>query len=253
MQSLARTRWPGKATIFTLLLLGAVACGLRAETYKVLAYTPANPPYNIDNGKQMSGIFIDLFAAIGAITGDRFEFHRLPISRGLKAFEQGLIDIEPGIAPVWREHMPVTGLYSIPFGSSQEVMVFAPGKKFSVKSPKDLLGKEVGIVRGFHYPLFDEVLQQGQIILWDNQSEWLLLKQLSLGRIDQVVVSLAAIEYFKKIHPEWASLEIGDVIMSNAVSMRVHPSKPDLLARINQAIEELQANGELQRIYDKYR
>ena len=253
MQNYARTRWPGKATLLTLLLLGVAACGLRAETYRVLAYTPANPPYNIDNGKQMSGIFIDLFAAIGAITGDRFEFHRLPISRGLKAFEQGRIDIEPGIAPVWRQHMAVAGLYSVPFGSSREVMVFAPGKKFPVRAPEDLLGKEVGIVRGFHYPLFDEVLRQGRITLWDNQSEWLLLKQLSLGRIDQVVVSQAAIEYFQKIHPEWAALEIGDVIMSNAVSMRVHPSKRALLTRLNLAIEQLLANGEMQRIYDKYR
>jgi polar amino acid transport system substrate-binding protein len=248
---LIRSIWFCGLSVATLYLL--LACSIcMADTFSYIAYDPPNEPHHFAKGSQNLGINGDILAEIGKITGDNFEVHYYPVARALYLFDHGLIDIEPGISPQWRNKSSVKALYSVPFGNSTEVVLFSPGNKIAITEPQVLFGKQVGIVRGYSYPKYDNYFDTGDIIKINNVSETLLLKQLLHGRLQQIFIGLQTILYMQKTHPEYRQFEIGDVISELPVMLRIQPSKADALPRINAAISQLLANGTIKKIYQKY-
>jgi polar amino acid transport system substrate-binding protein len=239
-----------------LFLLGSWS--LNANTYKVIAYNPPNPPHNIQikegqGASKLSGIFSDIFIRIEEITGDKFIMVQMPAARALIQFELGRVDIEPGINPIWRSSAIEKGLYSIPYKLTEEVIVFRSGEQFPVKEPKDLFGQKVGIVRGFTYPWFESAFTLGKINKILNKSEGLLVKQLLARRVDQIFISKASIEYMKRNDPALNDIVIGDVVSSVEVMMRVHPSKSELLPRLNKALKQMIDDKSIDKIIAKYK
>ncbi len=241
----------GYITIFFCFLANA-------DTYTVVLYTPANPPYTIsfDDNLGLSdtqGIFVDLFSHIGKLTGDEFKFVKMPVGRALKEFVQGNVDIEPGVNPKWRQDAGIVSLYSIAYSHSEEVILFRAGEEFSVKDATDLYGKTVGVVRGFTYPKFSQAIKEGKIKLILNKSQDLLVYQLIKKRVDRIFVGKATIEYLQKTDPKINKLVVGDIISSVEVMMRVHPNKKELLPRLNNALEQMMHNKIIKKIINKYR
>jgi polar amino acid transport system substrate-binding protein len=242
-----------KVCILCMCLCTGHVVNANAKSYKVLLYAPDNPPYVILDDPENPGIFMDVFASVSKITGDTFKFVHQPIARGLFEFDEGRIDIEPGVNPNWRKHLKVVGLYSVPYAMSEEVIVFAPGYKKEVNGPADLLDDIVGIARGFSYPRFDAAFSTDSIIRVNNVSQTHLMEQLLKSRFTQIFVGLNTIRYFQATRPEYRVLEIGNVVDEQQVMMRVHPKNAELLPRLNAAIEQLIDHGEIKGIYDKYR
>ena len=224
-----------------------------AESYTVVVYKPNNPPYVVVDDPWRKGIFVDLFDAIGRITGDSFTFVHMPVARALKEFDKGKVDIEPGVTPDWRRHMSVLGHFSIPYEVSQEVVIFAPGKSQKVNKPADLYDKAVGTVRGFSYPHYDAAFASGMIHRVDGLSQTQLIEQLLAGRLDQAFVGLNTIRYFAKVMPKYRVLEIGQVVDEHRISLRVHPDHKALMPRLNEAISQLLEQGVIDQIYANYR
>lgn len=236
--------------LWVLLSLTPVS---HAKTYRVLLYSPNNPPYVVMDSPGKPGIFIDIFDRLSELTGEKFEFVHQPIARGLFEFDEGRIDIEPGVNPNWRTHLKVQGLYSISYGISEEVIVFAPGFKKEVKDPSDLFEEIVGIARGFSYPRFDAAFSTDSIIRVNNVSQTHLIEQLLKQRFKQIFVGLNTIRYFQSIKPEFQVLEIGDIVDQQDVMMRVHPQHEALLPSLNGALQKMLKDGDIDKIYAKYR
>lgn len=247
-----------KITWYFVYIIILTCWPLCANTYTVISYNPPNPPHNIQNEDQqgklkISGIFTDMFIRIGEITGDKFIMVKIPVARGLREFELGHVDIEPGISPDWRLDAKVQGVYSISYDNVEEVIVFRSGEQFEVKAPHDLFGRTVGIVRGFSYPLFETAITSGNVRQVLNKSENLLVKQLLAKRIDQIFISKLSLEYMKKHDPRLNVLVIGDVVSSVDVMMRIHPSKSELLPRLNKALQQMINDQSIEKILAKYK
>lgn len=198
-------------------------------------------------------LFVDILSAVSDLTELEFEFHVLPVAKGLQEFNLGRIDLEPGVHPIWRTYQSVHGVYSIPYAKSTEVIVFAPGQKKTVTHPSHLAGEIIGTTRGFSYPDFDSAFSSGMITRLDNLSQSLIIEQLFAGRFQQIFVGRSTILYFQKIRPEMQVLVIGNVVEEKEVMMRVHPSKEHVLESLNAALKTLLSRGEIKNIYDKYR
>lgn len=242
--------------LYILLLL--TSWPLSANTCTVISYDPPNPPHNIqiiddDGNPIISGIFYDIFDRIGTITGDKFIMLQMPAARAILEFDLGRVDIEPGINPTWRSHAKEKGVYSIAYISVDEVIVFRSGEQFNVKIPEDLFGRKVGIVRGFSYPWFESAFMSGDIEQALNMSESLLVKQLLLKRVDQIFISKESIEYMKKNDPVLSELMVGDIVSSVEVMMRVHPTKSELLPRLNKALKQMINDKSIEKIFTKYK
>jgi polar amino acid transport system substrate-binding protein len=219
-----------------------------ADTFEVGFYD--YPPMMIEEGRR--GIYQDILDALAELTGDRFNVQYYPYPRLGLLFNEGQLDIEPGVYPGWVHNQSTPGIFSVPFGKVVDVLVFAPGRSFPVKQPEDLRGKSVGLVRGYAYPELATLVASGQLDRRNALNEQQLLSMLAKSRFDQIVVNKAIAQYHMRELPEYRRLEIGDVISSYDVSMRVHPRHQAWLDRLDAAIVQLKQQGVIEKIYASY-
>jgi polar amino acid transport system substrate-binding protein len=238
--------WLFRAT--SVLCLCCLAQGASADTFKVGFYD--YPPMMIEDGR--SGIYQDILDELAKLTGDRFDVQYYPYPRLGLLFNEGQLDIEPGVYPGWVQNQPVPGLFSAPFGKVIDVLVFAPHKAFPVKQPEDLRGKSVGMVRGYAYPELAPLVASGQLDRRNALNEQQLLSMLAKSRFDQIIVNKAVAQYNLLQIAEYRRLEIGDVVSAYDVSMRVQPKHAAWLDRLDAAIVQLKQQGIIEKIYARY-
>ncbi len=231
------------------MLIGVMENIVQAEELRVGAYN--YPPFMISKSK--TGIFNDILIAIGRITGDTFVWSYFPYARLNKNFNNGLFDIEAGSSPAWTKSRKVPGLHTIPYYVLKDVIVFQQGKQVPFKSPIDLQGYKVGVVRGYAFPQFTKAFEQKLIARIDAVDETQLLRMLDHNRIDQIFVNKDLLLYWTKQIPAYKKFEIGAVIGSYEIGIRVQPDKKHLITRFNKAIEQIRYSGEIERIFKKYR
>ncbi|MEO4047324.1 transporter substrate-binding domain-containing protein [Pseudomonas sp. CAU 1711] len=231
------------ALCFTCSMPGALA-----ESFTVGFYD--YPPMMI--AQDRSGIYQDIFDELARLTGDRFDIEYYPYPRIGLLFNEGKLDIEPGVYPGWVQKQATPGLFSAPFGKVVDVLVFAPHKAFSVRQPEDLRGKSVGMVRGYAYPELAPLIAAGQLDRRNGLNEQQLLGMLAKSRFDQVIVNKAVAQYNLLQVADYRQLKIGDVISSYDVSMRIHPKHEAWLDRLDAAIIQLKQQGTIERIYARY-
>ncbi len=225
---------------------------IQAETFRVIIYEPGYPPYAFSEDSSETGIAKDVLLAIGKITGDKFEYEYVSVARGLVYFEENKVDIEPRINPAWRKDSRVPGIYTNPYSKTINILLFRPGKRISVKTSDDLIGKTVGGIRGFVYPMLTEAFSKGEIIREDSVALIHLLRKLEMGRVDQVIITKIYAQYWMKKNPNYRNFEIGDEISNLDVMLRLHPNKKHALKRFNIAIRQMIESGELEKIHARY-
>ncbi len=199
-----------------------------------------------------TGIYKDILHELNKLTGDTYLYSYSSAARVNELFIKGIVDIEPGISPVWRSHTSVPGVYSVPFSESIVLLLFGAGKAFPVKEKQDLFGKELGTVRGYNYFGFNEYFTTNKIMRVDKVNEEQLIHFVGAGRIDQILVEKSVALYHISKNPKYKSLELGDTIESAEISMRVHPSKQHILERMNTAIIQMKMSGMMEAIYRRY-
>lgn len=224
-----------------------------AETFRVMLYTNSFPPYFFEQGDSRSGIIQDVFTALTKETGDNIEYVRVPFKRALYQFETGKIDIEPMSNPVWRQSSALLGIYSIPFAVSEEIVLFNADQYTPVQSPEDLLGKTMGVVMGYHYPVYGPYFDDGRIKPYPLHNENKLIQLLLAGRLDQALMNKTFAQYQIKTERLDDRLVIGEPCSVLDMMIRFHPSKKNAVPRFNKAIRKLLEDGVIEQIYDRYR
>jgi polar amino acid transport system substrate-binding protein len=219
-----------------------------------------------------AGIYYDILQKISQRTSLVFEIEFTPTSRSNALFEQGNIDIEPGINPIWRNHSKIPGSYTIAFAKSEDVLLFKQRNFFTRTSLNHLKGKRVGGIRGFIYPKFKSSFASGYIDRFDLNDGPSLLKFFIADRIEYILINKVVAAYWILNNPEYRYADlssflalknsketeptdflIGDVFSSVDIMLRVHPNKKHVLPLLNKAIAELIAEGEIDKIFAKYR
>ena len=224
-----------------------------AETFRVMLHTGSFPPYFFKEGDSRTGIIRDVFTAITQETGDSIEYIRVPFKRSLRLFETGKIDIEPMTNPAWRTSSSVPGNYSIPFSVSEDIILFRQKQSIAVHSPEDLLGKTLGVIKGYYYPIYEPYFADGRIKANRVSSENKLIQLLLAERLDQVLINKDFAQYQIKIQHYSEQLIVGRSTSVIKQMIRFHPTKKNALPRFNKAIKKLLKNGSIEHIYDRYR
>ena len=234
-------------------LLCCFSLPLSAKTLIVGLTQMGNPPLTFAKQDKRRGIYRAVLAEIGKLSGDKFVFRYFPPKRLLSAFEKGQIHIEPGINPSWRINAKVPGNYTEPFTTSENIVLFAPGKKRNVMRPMDFLNQRIGTIRGYYYPGYMTLFESGRIIREEGDSEYNLLARMAGGRFDQIFVQKDVALYWMNEIPEFSNFEIGPVNFKDPIMLRVHPTVKQAIPRLNQSIVTLRENGTIEKIYQEYR
>ena len=140
--------------------------------------------------------------------------------------------------------------FSTPYPVSGIQALVKKGNEGTIKTANDLKGKKVGVGLGTNYEEWLRQNVQGvDIRTYDDDPT--KYQDLRVGRIDAILVDrLAALDLVKKTKDTLAVT--GDAFSRQESGVAVRKNNEDLLKAVNEAIAEMQKDGTLQALSQKW-
>ena len=205
------------------------------------------PPYEMttDSG-EFEGIDIDTAKAIAEKLGLELQIDDMDFDAALLSVQQGKADIVMAGVTVTDERKAVMDFSDSYATGIQSIIV--PNDS-DIASPDDLAGKKIGTQRGTTgYIYCSDDFGDDAVVAYDNGLT--AVQALNNGQVDAVVIDNAPAKEYVAANPGLKILDTAYAQEDYAIG--VAKGNTELLNAINGALEELQADGTLQSIVDKY-
>ena len=212
----------------------------------------AFPPYEMtdDNGNYV-GIDIEVAEAIADKLGLELQVDDMDFDAALLAAQTGKSDMVMAGVTVTEERQTVMD-FSNTYATGIQVVIVPEDS--DIASIDDMTGKMIGVQRGTTGDLYcsasveDGGFGEENVTPYDNGLT--AVQALMNGQVDCVVIDNAPAQEFVAANP---GLKILDTEYANEeYAIGVAKGNTQLLDAINGALEELQADGTVQSIVDKY-
>ena len=237
--------------ILFALLITARAYGGGPVVYAV---TSVNwEPYWLTSDQKNDGILSDVMVELDRrIPHFLFSSPQLPVKRSRLIFTEGGTIIECCVNQNWRDGYDSGGqtIWSDVVMFTEEILLFPKGASFPVTQLGDLKGKTIATIFGYGYA------GENQFTRHDTMDNIAQLGMVALGRADAAIIDRYEYQYMLRhsdaIQAIADKLEKGPVINRTALKMRIHSSRPDLVAPINNAINDMKTDGTIGKIISSY-
>lgn len=207
----------------------------------------AFPPYEMtaDDGS-FEGIDIDVAAAIADKLGLELQVDDMDFDAALLAAQNGKSDLVMAGVTVTDERQKVMDFSDTYAEGIQSIIV---PEDSDIATVDDLAGKTIGTQRGTTgYIYCTDDFGEDSVVAYDNGLT--AVQALNNGQVDAVVIDNAPAKEFVAAN---TGLKILDTAYAQEdYAIGVAKGNTALLDAINGALEELQADGTLQSIVDKY-
>ena len=207
----------------------------------------AFPPYEMttDSG-DFEGIDIEVAGAIAEKLGLELQVDDMDFDAALLAAQSGKSDIVMAGVTVTDERKAVMD-FSDSYATGIQSIIVPEGS--DIASPDDLAGKKIGTQRGTTgYIYCTDDFGEDAVVAYD--SGLTAVQALNNGQVDAVVIDNAPAKEYVAANPGLKILDTAYAQEDYAIG--VAKGNTELLNAINGALEELQADGTLQSIVDKY-
>ena len=207
----------------------------------------AFPPYEMttDSG-DFEGIDIEVAGAIAEKLGLELQVDDMDFDAALLAAQSGKSDIVMAGVTVTDERQKVMDFSDTYAEGIQSIIV---PEDSDIASADDLAGKIIGTQRGTTgYIYCTDDFGDENVMAYDNGLT--AVQALNNGQVDAVVIDNAPAKEFVAANPGLKILDTAYAQEDYAIG--VAKGNTELLNAINGALEELQADGTLQSIVDKY-
>ena len=207
----------------------------------------AFPPYEMttDNG-DFEGIDIEVAGAIAKKLGLELQVDDMDFDAALLAAQNGKSDMVMAGVTVTDERLKVMDFSDTYAEGIQSIIV---PEDSDIASADDLAGKIIGTQRGTTgYIYCTDDFGEDSVVAYDDGLT--AVQALNNGQVDAVVIDNAPAKEFVAANPGLKILDAAYAQEDYAIG--VAKGNTELLNAINGALEELQADGTLQSIVDKY-
>ena len=239
--------------LLALLVLSAIPLMSLSDPVKYSVTDRSWNPYWIVEPNEVSGILNDIMIELGQRLDISISANnQLPVRRAQYRFKGGDVHIECCVSETWRNSpdQAEVSLWTDEVMTVEEVLIFPPGQSFEFNQLEDLKGKLISTVMGYGYE-GSEFFERSDSI--NNISQ---IQKVALARCDAGIIDRAELAYMLKhsqlLKEKKVTFEVGPVINRSALKMRIHRSRPELVAPINAAINEMKQDGTVQKIIDRY-
>ena len=207
----------------------------------------AFPPYEMttDSG-DFEGIDVEVAGAIAEKLGLELQVDDMDFDAALLAAQNGKSDIVMAGVTVTDERQKVMDFSDTYAEGIQSIIV---PEDSDIASADDLTGKAIGTQRGTTgYIYCTDDFGEDNVIAYDDGLT--AVQALNNGQVDAVVIDNAPAKSFVEANPGLKILDTAYAQEDYAIG--VAKGNTALLDAINGALEELEADGTLQAIVDKY-
>lgn len=236
-----------------VLVLGSLGMAQKFRTFpeikqsgKILIGTEgAFPPFNFfDDQNNLKGFDIDIGNAIAGQLGLEPEWKTHAWDTMLIALNQGRFDFVIASHTITEERAKAVD-FTKPYYCTGNVIVSKPG---GPQTPEELKGKVIGAQLGTTFEEFAKQFGPKQLKTYQTNPD--AVQDLMLGRIDAWITDqFTAIE---AIQSRDLNLQISGLLNKEEIGMAVAKGNSLLLAALNQALDEIQANGVYEQISMKW-
>ena len=185
-------------------------------------------------------------SAIAEKLGLELQIDDMDFDAALLSVQQGKADIVMAGVTVTDERKAVMD-FSDSYATGIQSIIVPEGS--DIASPDDLAGKKIGTQRGTTgYIYCSDDFGDENVVAYDDGLT--AVQALNNGQVDAVVIDNAPAQEFIAANPGLKILDAAYAQEDYAIG--VAKGNTELLNAINGALEELQADGTLQSIVDKY-
>ena len=205
------------------------------------------PPYEMTtDAGDIEGIDVETAQAIADKLGLELQIDDMDFDAALLSVQQGKADIVMAGVTVTDERKAVMD-FSDSYATGIQSIIVPEGS--DIASPDDLAGKKIGTQRGTTgYIYCSDDFGDDAVVAYDDGLT--AVQALNNGQVDAVVIDNAPAQEFVAANPGLKILDTAYAQEDYAIG--VAKGNTQLLDAINSALEELQADGTLQSIVDKY-
>lgn len=205
-----------------------------------------------DANGNISGFDVDLLRALAKDGGFEVEFVHQPWESLFHSLKNGDVDILASGITITDERKQ-TMAFTEPYFQVTQVVLLPGGKNItSVDELKNL--NRIGVVTGHTGDLAaGKILGSTNPKIARFETLPLLLKELDNGGVDAAVSdSSVVMEYIKNNSEKgFTMIQVPDFEIEN-YGIAVQPGNTELLAKLNQSLQNIRANGEYARIHEQY-
>lgn len=239
--------------IFALLLTACMGNGNNTDGTKVykVGVDTTYPPFEFKEGNEYKGIDIDLINAIAQNQGLKIELKPMDFGGIIPAMQANQLDIAIAGMSITDERKKVVDFSKPYFDAGLTIVTKKDNNK--IKSIKDLKGKTVAVKKGTTGAKYaqEHGTQYGFTVVQFNDSPS-MFQEVANGGADVLLEDYPVIAY--AIAKKDLGLKIvGDRLNGDQYGIAVLKGQnQELLNKINQGLDQLKANGEYDKIIEKY-
>ena len=216
------------------------------EKTLTMATNVAFPPYEFYENEKPAGIDVEIATAICEKLGYKLDIMDIEFGAILGAVSSGKADFTMAGLTVTDERQKVMDFSDTYAEGIQSIIV---PEDSDIASADDLAGKIIGTQRGTTgYIYCTDDFGEDSVVAYDDGLT--AVQALNNGQVDAVVIDNAPAKEFVAANPGLKILDTAYAQEDYAIG--VAKGNTELLNAINGALEELQADGTLQSIVDKY-
>ena len=204
------------------------------------------PPYEFYEGDEIVGIDAEIAEAIAEKLGKELVIEDMKFDAVLMAMQTGKIDMALAGMTVTEDRLENMD-FSNSYATGIQSIIVPEGS--DIKSPDDLTDKKIGVQSATTGDIYATDDYGDEFVERYNKGADAILA-LKKGAIDCVVIDNEPAKVFAEENPELQILDTEYLIEEYAVA--VEKGNTELLEKINEALEELTADGTLESIIDKY-
>lgn len=246
------------ATLALLMVFALCACGggnsnLTLEKGKLIMSTNAAfPPYEMEDEQgNYIGIDVEVAQAIAKKLGLELQIDNMGFTAALQAAQDGKCDMVMAGVTVNEDRLAVMD-FSTSYATGVQVVIVPEGS--DITELDDLEGKKIGTqmgTTGFIYA--SDTPDNGgygedNVVGYDNGMT--AIQALLNGQVDAVIIDNAPAQAFVEANPGLKILPAEWMVENYAIGFK--KGNTELVNAVNKALEELIADGTVQKIVDKY-
>lgn len=225
---------------------------IRERGQLILGTESTYPPFEfivIENGQSVGAGFDVLLAQkIAEKLGVTLVTSEMAFDSLIPAIQAGTIDIAASMTPTDERKQAVD--FSENYYETSNVFLVRKGEEGNFTSAESFDGKTIGAQVGTaQNDLVVNDMTNAQSLLLPKVTT--LVQELKTGNIDAICMEKPAGDIYAAAYPD---LVIADYVVADAAGGVAFPAakgQDDLIAFINETIEELKASGELEKLYQE--
>lgn len=196
---------------------------------------------------RLTGFEVELATMLGQRMGRQARPVHGPWDKLLELLARGDFELVINGIEVAEEKRRVVAL-SRPYFATSEVLTIRKGDAAAPRSLEALMGRKVGTLPG---SMAARILERaGADVRTYEGGQDEIYDDLKLGRTDAVLLDEPVAHYYGDLEPTFESVRGGFGTVEYAVAVRL--GEPALLAQVNAALESLQRDGSLRKLYEKW-